>query len=144
MAEENIPEIISGNIGQPTRPEKPKPSPRREFFIKVASVCIVVTILGLLINLAIYLDNYYSGTITPAAKSQIDSLNGIILRQEILIDQYDKKVADFKIQVDTLQSLKEANTEKINKIKNDYKNKASRVANFDSDSLNSFFSNRYH
>lgn len=126
-----------------TIPTPPPQLPRkRDMLRRILAAVIVIIVLSALVTWCINII-HRGNTINPEAKAQIDSLKRVIVSQKLLISGYNKKITDFQIQVDTLQSIKEANLEKINKLKNEYKNKASRVAAYDSDSLNSFFTDRY-
>jgi hypothetical protein len=117
---------------------------KKDILRRFLSALIVIAILTALVTLGIYQYNSYNGNISPEAQQKIDSLSKVIGNQKDSIGTYKIAIDDLVSQNEELQQAKEANTEKINTIKNEYKKRASNAASLDAGSLDSFFSNRYH
>lgn len=129
--------------GSDEQPQKNENN-QKDIIRRFVSAIIVIAILSILITWAIKEYAKYNGSISSEAQVRIDSLNTIILIQTKSIYGYQKTIDTLVAENKELQAAKEANTEKIKAIKNEYKKRASNAASYNAGELDSFFSNRYH
>jgi peptidoglycan hydrolase CwlO-like protein len=106
-------------------------------------VLIVITLLTVILHFLLYRDKNYRNYVNPDTKQKIDSLAGVIHNQQSNIENYKSEIATLQSYALQLEAETQANKEKINKIKKEYEKKHAAVDNYDTNSLDSFFTNRY-
>ncbi len=102
-----------------------------------------VGLVLLIINIFNINPNFRPSQENQVLNAKIDSLNGIVIQNNIKIELYDSKIDSLNSCILLVDNQLDQNKIKITKIKQEYEKKLNSINNASADELTQFFTERY-